>query len=659
MNNIFSFIEKRAEGGREVTAFKFYSPDSPSKMSYSELCSKSLSIAKTLLAVNRKASRALILAPAGEYFVLALFSCFRAGITAIPAYPPKSQADKVRLRLIYEDCSPDLIITTREWIEAVKLAFPKSYFLAVDGVIEVGEIPQARKESLALIQYTSGSTGSPKGVMISHENLLSNLKDIQLRFGHTESSIGVSWLPPFHDMGLIGGILQPVFCGFPVTIMTPHQFLRNPADWLKVISTERATTSGAPNGAFDLCVNSIGEADKQGVDLSSWKVCFCGAEMIRKETLDRFSRVFRSVGFKRRSFLPCYGLAEATLLVACGRLGKGAGAVNTQRFGGRIHRGSPRIEARWSVSCGTAPQETVLEIVTESQVSAREGEVGEIWIAGSCVAQGYWNKRDATRSRFKATLRNKPDMKFLRTGDFGCINDGELYILGRLDDAINVSGRKIHPEDLEYISKKRIRSLRKSRIVFTGSEDHGRGIMAFVEGTGLDLDKLETIAKSLAEVVISEFDVYVAKVVFIKRTAFPVTTSGKVRRKALYSLYTAGTLATIYRWALPDKNRDGRENEKAVRFADRRKADDMDLLLAACPPALQITAEQSASHLFSLGLQSLQIMQFLADFNAKSDIRLSLRDLISNPSLYKLCVLIKARRRLAAKRDKDHGLQQM
>jgi acyl-CoA synthetase (AMP-forming)/AMP-acid ligase II len=313
--------------------------------------------------------------------------------------------------------------------------------------------PVLTGDTPAFLQYTSGSTSQPKGVIVSHANLLHNEELIQQAFSQTESSVIVGWLPLYHDMGLIGNVLQTLYVGAQCVLMSPAAFLQSPFRWLQAISYAKATTSGGPNFAYDLCVRKISEEQRAQLDLSSWKVAFNGAEPIRPATLERFTEAFAPCGFNAEAFHPCYGLAEATLFVT----GKAAGSPRAQSFNVAelvknrvVSSGGNGTENKRLVSCGVSfGEQTVVVVNPETRIEADTDEVGEIWVAGPSIAGGYWNQPEATRQTFHAQLAGDTQKKFLRTGDLGFVFDGELYVTGRLKDLIIIRGLNHYPQDIE------------------------------------------------------------------------------------------------------------------------------------------------------------------------------------------------------------------
>ncbi|MEW6738005.1 MAG: fatty acyl-AMP ligase, partial [Acidobacteriota bacterium] len=434
-------------------------------LTYFELNSKARAIAAALQACKAQGERALLLYPPGLEFIVAFFACLYSGVVAVPVYPP----DPMRLNrtlnrflAIANDAQPMVGLTTSTILPLIEYSLQEItelkniQWFATDKIsTEMAAEWQSvniKKDTLAFLQYTSGSTSSPKGVMLTHENLLHNSTLIHQFFQTDSNSKGVIWLPTYHDMGLIGGILQPLYKGFPVTLMSPITFLQRPLRWLQAISRTQATISGGPNFAYDLCVRKISEEEKASLDLSSWRLAFNGAEPIRSETMARFSQAFAVCGFRAEAFYPCYGLAEATLIVSGGS--KTATPIINKIDGAlfEYHKviTTDKHEAITVVGCGRCDQsQRILIVDTETLTVCLPDRVGEIWVSGPSVAQGYWQKPLENDKVFNAFTDNG-EGPFLRTGDLGFIKDGELFVTGRLKDLIIIRGRNYYPQDIEW-----------------------------------------------------------------------------------------------------------------------------------------------------------------------------------------------------------------
>jgi acyl-CoA synthetase (AMP-forming)/AMP-acid ligase II len=398
-----------------------------------------------------------------------------------------------------------------------------------------------------MLQYTSGSTGKPKGVMLSHANLMHNSRLMRAAFQYGSESRCVSWLPVYHDMGLIGGLLQPLYGGYPCVLMPPASFLQRPLRWLEAITRTRATISGGPNFAYELCLRRTGEAERSCLDLSSWQVAFNGAEPLRAETLKRFADFFHPSGFKRTAWFPCYGLAEATLMVTGGPSGRGpivkrveAKALEHGRAVEAEERLTPEQESnvRPLVSSGrvAGPQQQLRIVNPETMSECADGEVGEVWTAGPSVAAGYWNRADETEETFGARLGAGGEGylgPYLRTGDLGFIADGELFITGRAKDLIIIRGANHYPQDIEWTVAASHPALRASGTAAFALESQGEERLVVVqEMEPRSRAELREVFESIRQAVAEEHEVDIYAIALVKAGSVPKTTSGKVQRGA-------------------------------------------------------------------------------------------------------------------------------
>jgi acyl transferase domain-containing protein/acyl-CoA synthetase (AMP-forming)/AMP-acid ligase II/acyl carrier protein len=520
-----------------------------------------------------KGERALLLYAPGLDYISAFFGCLYAGVIAVPAYPPdpsRLARTLPRLKAIIKDSGAQWVLTTGT-IQSMAEAFfsqdPELKGLqwqSTDGLEETlakdWREGDASSESLVFLQYTSGSTGSPKGVMLAHRNLIHNLHLIHRAFELDSECFGVSWLPPYHDMGLIGSILEPLYVGGRTVLFSPLDFLKRPHLWLKAVSRYGGTTSGGPNFAYDLCIRKVTEEQKRELDLSSWDLAFSGAEPIRPETLDRFVEAFGPCGFRREAFYPCYGLAEATLIVSGGKKSEPPVMGAILRKGLETHRAVTAASgdegAQILVGCGRSLGNQKIRIVNpETLKPCSEGEVGEIWVSGDSVALGYWNQQELSEKTFQAHVRERSnDVPFLRSGDLGFLQDEELYVTGRIKDLIIIRGQNHYPQDIELTIEKRNSTFRPGCGAAFTVEREGEERLTVVWEVDLPEDSAEGIAR--AESLIAEIRQAVAEgheiqaegVVLVRKGSIPKTSSGKIQRHACQAAYLAGELEAIAAW---------------------------------------------------------------------------------------------------------------
>ena len=450
-SNLIDLLRHRALNQPEQLAYTFLRDGETSELhlTYRELEQRAHAIAAALRLAGATGGRAVLLYQPALDFIEGFFGCLYAGVVAVPAYPPhpaKLHRTLPRLQAIITDAQATFVLTTSPILAKAKRIFAEAsdlkalHWIATDMVDANAKddwrAEHVSAEDLALLQYTSGSTGHPRGVMLTHANLLHNADLIFQVFEHTETDSYVSWLPMFHDMGFMVGVLQPLYAGIRAVVMSPAAFLQRPVRWLKAISRYKATTSGGPNFAYDLCARKVTTEDAAALDLNSWSVAFNGAEPVRAETLDRFASRFEPCGFRRTALYPCYGLAEATLIVTGGRK-KSPPIIKSVK----TEAADTGTKSKLMVGCGGAlPGERVAIVDSTSLTELKDGRVGEIWVSGPSVAQGYWNRHEETDQTFRAFLSDTGEGPFLRTEDLGFIEDGELYITGRIKDLIIIRG---------------------------------------------------------------------------------------------------------------------------------------------------------------------------------------------------------------------------
>jgi len=525
-------------------------------LTYRALARRVGAIARRLQDCCQKGDRVLLLYPPGLEYVAAFLGCLSAGVLAVPAYPPRPNRSLERLLSLVKDAGATVVLTTPELLTQLDQLPLQGLKVLAEKDWGEQELPELALGELAFLQYTSGSTDTPKGVMVSHRNLLHNLAGIQERFGYSTESQGVIWLPPYHDMGLIGGVLQPLYSGFPVVLMPPLMFMQSPARWLRAIAHHRATTSGGPSFAYEHCVKKIKQEQIVDLDLSSWQVAFNGAEPIQAEILDQFAELLKPCGFRREAFFPCYGMAEATLMVAGKRKGTPGLVKRLQRSALERHEAIAAPEDDTDglsvVSCGQSLSGQVLRIVhPETLQLLPEGQVGEIWVAGASVALGYWHRQEETDNTFGMTLPEIEESSFLRTGDLGFLEGNELFVTGRLKELLIVRGTNYYPQDIEKVVKNCHPSVSlNSGAAFTVEIAGVEQIVVMQEVNRTALNHLDgnEVVGSIRQAISQHYDLQVHAVILLKPGKIPRTSSGKIQRSICRINFVAGTVQGIWHW---------------------------------------------------------------------------------------------------------------
>ncbi|MFP5378850.1 MAG: AMP-binding protein [Vicinamibacteria bacterium] len=503
-------------------------------VTYAVLARRARAVGATLTARGARGRTVLLLLPPGPAFLDAFFGCLAAGAIAVPAFPPRRNAHAARIAAIASSARPALALADSGPGARARLeALPELAGIPVLDLEEAAAgdpstpLPRPEGSDLAFLQYTSGSTASPRGVMVTHANIMANEAIIARAIGPV--TVSVTWLPLFHDFGLIGTALQPIVQGTPMYGMTPGAFLQRPLRWLSALSCFRATHSAAPNFAYDLCVDRTTPEERAALDLSAWESAVTGAEPVRAATLQRFAEAFAVSGFSPRAWQPCYGLAEATLMVTGGPPAAGAAIDDA------------------SVGCGVTHPEARLTIVDpDTRVPVEAGQVGEIWVRGTTVARGYWEDAAATTETFAAHDAHG-DGPWLRTGDLGRLHEGQLHVAGRLKDILLVHGQTLHPHDLEQtVGRSHAAFVPNATAAFPAGDE--RVVIAQELARGVEVDRA-ALARHVRAVVSEEFEVAVAAVVLLPQSALPRTTSGKVQRHRCRALFADGTW-TAEPWAV-------------------------------------------------------------------------------------------------------------
>ncbi|HEV3199351.1 MAG TPA: amino acid adenylation domain-containing protein [Bryobacteraceae bacterium] len=552
-------LRSQAEQRPDQTAFVFLGSklDEQRRLTYLELDRLARLCAERLSDHARPGGRAVLACPQGPEFVVGLFGCFYAGVIAVPVPAPQGSRGTERFRAVVRDCSPAIVLGSSAAVAKGGTqnsgAGPAWLAVDTDGAADgEGYYTESGGEETALIQYTSGSTGNPAGVVLTHDNLLENSQALASAFRYSTSSFCVSWLPPFHDMGLIGTILQPVHGGFTGALMQPSTFLSAPVQWLRAISRYRADLSGGPNFAYDLCVRNIRQPETEGLDLSCWRVAFNGSDRVRLHTMEAFSAQFARVGFDRHAFYPCYGLAESTLIVTGGEPGRIAATkhVDTPALDrGVVLRATAAHDRSSLVSCGRSMPRHIVRIVDpESHRICKAGQIGEIWVAGPSVARSYWNAPDTTAERLSATLADDTSTRFLRTGDLGFEDAGELYVTGRLRDLLIIRGVNHIPDEIEDTAASAHTGLVPGGAVALVSEEgSGDGLVVIAEAKRSD-HALDEALRAIVDAVAARHGLAVDTVILVRAGSLPRTSSGKLQRQDCRKRYSGGRLRELAKW---------------------------------------------------------------------------------------------------------------
>ncbi len=532
-------------------------------ITYADLDRRSRAVGAQLQSLGLKDKTVLLQFESSIEYIVSFFGCILAGAIAVTSFPHRSRRLLSRLRTMVEDSGVRTVLSTDSIFREMRRRFEENDRLANLNWIRLESISNELSDDWryhtpddktpAFLQYTSGSTSNPKGVAVTHSNILANQKMIEVGFGHDRQSRIAGWLPLFHDMGLIGNTIQPLYLGSGCVFMSHRQFLMRPFRWLDAISRYRAHSSAAPNFAYDYCTDRVTQEELNRLDLSSWKVACVGAEPVRNETLERFAAKFAACGFDHGAFSPSYGLAEATLFVSGGHKGElpkelrlSAPALEQDRV---MEHGSGQQKTRLLVSCGGASLFGRVAIVNlETCVECRENEIGEIWLSGPHVAAGYWNNAEATAKTFGARIAGDENTTYLRTGDLGFLHAGELFVSGRCKDLIIIRGRNHYPQDIEHTAQRAHPHFEPSGSAAFSVEVDGEERLVVVQEvmrTHRSTIEREQATDALRFAVTSEHDVHAYEVVLCNVGTLPKTSSGKLQRGACREAYLNESLPSL------------------------------------------------------------------------------------------------------------------
>ncbi|MCC6493927.1 MAG: AMP-binding protein [Pirellulales bacterium] len=572
---IAELLRRRALERPDQGAFVFLEEPSGAGQSeqvvwtYADLDRRAGAIAAAISQYATAGDRAVLVFGPGLEVIAAFFGCLYAGVLPVPATYPKPRRRSSRLDSIVADCTPALALTTTGTLGVLELDEQSAEvrhltWVAVDR-LPAGPAPSAptprRPEDAAFLQYTSGSTSQPRGVVVTHANLLHNLELIRRGFGLPAAGsggapqAGVFWLPAYHDMGLIGGILTPLYVGGTSYLMAPATFLQRPLSWLEAISRTGAAISGAPNFAYELCVRKTTPQQRAALNLSKWQLAFCGAEPIEAATLQEFAAAFTAAGFSEGAFYPCYGLAESTLMVTGGRSSGRLKVLNVSRArlsANELVETRPATpDAQSLVSCGHSLGDQQVRVVNPQTFEpCPEGVVGEIWVQGGSVAAGYWNQPEELWQTFGGRIADGSG-PFLRTGDLGAFHDCELYVTGRAKDLIIIRGRNLYPQDVERTAQQAHEAVEAGAAFAVSHNGQEQLVAVHQVGRHHRRDDLAPVLRAIRTAIVEEHEVDPYAIVLLRPGGLPLTSSGKVQRRRCREMFEAAELDELARWSQP------------------------------------------------------------------------------------------------------------
>ncbi len=652
---VVDLLRMRSMASPERTAFVFLHDASERSCTYLELDREARKIAAWLQQQDLAGEPVLIVYPQGLEYIASFLGCLYAGSIAVPVYPPRLNRHLHRIGAVVRDCKPKAALTSRSLLPRFHSAALQAPELAsvrwcttedIDpAIVAEWSAPSINAATLAFLQYTSGSTAAPRGVMVTHGNLISNEKMIQHAFGVSEHSVIVGWLPLYHDMGLIGNVLQPLWAGARCVLLAPMAFLQRPFAWLDAVSRYRATISGGPNFAYDLCTRKITTEELKNLDLSSWSVAFNGSEPVRSRTMEEFAEKFASCGFSSRAFFPCYGLAEATLFVS-GRIGAtprtavvDSSALENHQFIPAVESGGTRILVS---SGGPRLGEKVVIVDPESLEPCPQGRIGEVWVSGDNVARGYWNQPEASSSVFRAHTKSNHG-PYLRTGDLGYVLDEDLFIAGRIKDLIIVRGRNLYPQDLED-------TVARSHAAFAG----GTGA-AFTIETGDNTEVVvvqevalrsgyesEALLRTAVKAISEEHEIQAHTVALVRAGTLPRTSSGKIRRHECRRQFLNGELKVLCATGRPDACFTEFVSERDHQSVSQASGVIEGFVLATAASILRVPAAHIDVNtpLRAYGLDSLQVAELANSLAETWRVELPLERLLDDVTIRSIACMV-------------------
>lgn len=638
MRNILgSIIECHAEQKRDELAYTYICDNGEiQEITFGELHKHVTHYACAIRKLTAERERAVLLLPQGLDYITTFLSCLLSNVISVPLYPPRKNQHSNRVDNVVVDCQPSLIITTQELVTDLRAVYPDIDVVAVES-LKHSEASSFESNfelnTTAFLQYTSGSTGAPKGVMVSHQNIIANLDSLIEASECSEKDVFCNWLPLFHDLGLINTLLLPVYMGAHSVIMSPMNFMRRPIKWFKAISDYKGTICGAPNFAFDYCIEKLTAKHLEGIDLSHWKVAFNAAEPIKQATLDNFSEKFSPYGFKEKAFFPSYGMAEATVFISSSSPHEPYNCVSFDAESLENGFAKPVEEGKGVplLSCGHAQSKhelTILDCQTDALLP--EGAVGQICFSGPSVALGYWGDENKTTECFNVPISGKESL-FLKTGDLGFLCNGELFITGRMKDLMIVNGRNLYPQDFETLIFDAFDYIRPNGVV--AFEQAGQCYMAIeCDKSRLDKVDFEEAVEDISKLVFSYFEVNLTDIVFVQPGTLSKTSSGKVQRSAMKKQYFTSGLKVVD--SLKDIahrmiTHDGKfENEMEAKLADIWKG------------VLQVDTVPPQQSFFALGGNSVTALKLLSELDEQLDINADISELMHYDTIRKLATYL-------------------
>lgn len=688
INNLNQLVQRNRQQCPDRLGYRFLQDDGETSITYSQLSNEVNKLSVLISDHAKPGERVIIGASPGLEFVISFYACLQSGCIAVPLFPPINTLMATRFMTVIENAKPCLVVCDKKTVSQIKKGMFASKFLPQTikeafglketmvslfqlmgkkriklisterrSTVPVCDMPPypATVDDTAFLQYTSGSTGQPKGVIISHGNLLDNMSIIKRVLHHRPGSHKFSWLPPYHDMGLIAAILEPLYAQIPSTLMSTLDFIYHPDSWMKYMSDYRCTTTGAPNFAFELASKKMSDELVQQLDLSCVEVIANGAEPINPQTIANFYKKFAPAGLKKGAVFPCYGLAESTVMASAAPILTEEKIIevdsdqlaNNKVFVGKGKKGISLV------SSGIVQMETKIINQSNGDICA-ENEVGEIWLRGQSVAKGYYNDPEKTQATFHARLKGSPHL-YLRTGDLGFLYQGELFVCGRIKDLIIIRGENYFPQDIELVISEAVLSLRKGCVIACSvnhNDEESLAIIAEVRKP-MQKDDYEEVCATIRSEVTNQFFIQVAEIYLIQPKTIPKTSSGKLQRFAGKHAIEKQSLDYLYAWKGKDQDRDSSyaisvdiiDNQWWHRFNEASMQTKEGMLSSWLQTALASVLEHQSkkplpinTSFFELGLDSVRLYEFkqIIDSGFSNQVIVDAQDLFKHDSIKKL-----------------------